>query len=260
MTGLWHLDEGAGSTSADSSGNGHGATLNLAPTWAAGESGSGLTFNGTSYLTAPLGTWFGNNNALSASAWVYATATTNGPIFGVTDTLPGTTWNMPFLSIAESTVYGWLWSMTNNNPLSATVSLNAWHLLTITYDPNGAGAGLGKETFYVDGVASQSANITYWPSGHSAFLSTQIQNAKPTAVTNSILNGTVDELRAYTRVLSAGEIALLYNARQVCSGSACTGCPTGTTSCGGGVCQNTACGACGSPCAGTQQCVAGTCL
>ena len=166
---------------------------------------------------------------------------------------------MPFLSIAGSTVYGWLWSMTNR-PLSATVSLNAWHLLTITYDPNGAGAGLGKEIFYVDGVASQSANITYWPSGHSAFLSTQIQNAKPSAVTNSILNGTVDELRAYTRVLSAGEIALLYNARQGCTGSACTGCPTGTTSCGGGVCQNTACGACGSPCSGTQQCVAGTCL
>ena len=126
---------------------------------------------------------------------------------------------MPFLSIAGSTVYGWLWSMTNNNPLSATVSLNAWHLLTITYDPNGGGAGIGKEIFYVDGAASQSADITYWPSGNSDFLTTQIQGAKPSAVTNNILNGTIDELRAYTRVLSAGEIALLYNARQVCTGS-----------------------------------------
>ena len=259
MSGLWHLDEGSGATSADSSGNGHAATLNSSPTWVTGESGKGLTFNGTSYLTATLGNWFGNNNPLSASAWVFATSTSNGPIFGVTDTLPGTNWNMPFLSISGSTVYGWLWSMTNNNPLSATVSLNAWHLLTITYDPTGGAASTGQEIFYVDGEASQSADITYWPSGNSDFLTTQIQGAKPSGV-NNILTGTVDELRAYTRVLSPGEIALLYNARQVCTGSVCTGCPTGTTSCGAGVCQNTACGACGSPCTGTQQCVSGTCM
>jgi hypothetical protein len=259
MAGLWHLDEGSGSTSADSSGNNNTATLNSSPGWVTGESGNGLAFDGTSYVTATLGSWFGNNNPLSASAWVFATSTTNGPIFGVTDTLPGANWNMPFLSIAGSTVYGWLWSMTNNNPLSATVSLNAWHLLTITYDPNGGTAGTGQEIFYVDGAASQSSDITYWPSGNSDFLTTQIQGAKPSGV-NNILTGTIDELRAYTRVLSAGEIALLYNARQACAGSVCTGCPTGTTSCGGGVCQNTACGACGSPCSGTQQCVSGTCM
>jgi hypothetical protein len=259
MTGLWHLDDGAGTSPIDSSGNGNGATINGSPSWVAGESGQALSFNGTTYLTATLGSWFGNNNPLSASAWVFATATTNGPIFGVTDTLPGTNWNMPFLSIAGSTVYGWLWSMTNNNPLAATVSLNAWHLLTITYDPTGGAAGTGQEIFYVDGAVSQSSDITYWPSGNSDFLTTQIQGAKPSGV-NNILSGTVDELRAYTRVLSAGEIALLYNARQVCTASVCSGCPTGTTSCSGGVCQNAACGACGSPCTGTQKCVSGTCM
>jgi hypothetical protein len=260
MSGLWHLDEGSGATSADSSGNGNTATLNSSPTWVTGESGQGLTFNGTSYMTATLGSWWGNNNTLSASAWVYATSTTNGPIFGVTQTLPGTNWDMPFLSIAGSTVFGWLWQVNGNTPLSATVTLNAWHMLTITYDPNGGGAGVGKEIFYVDGVASSSGTGTYAPSGTTDYLTTQIQGAKPSAVTNSILKGTIDELRAYTRVLSPGEIVLLYNARQVCTASACTGCPSGTTSCGAGVCQNTACGACGSPCTGTQQCVSGTCM
>jgi len=259
MSGLWHLDEGSGATSADSSGNGHPATLNGSPTWVTGESGKGLTFNGTSYMTAALGSWWGGNNTLSANAWVFATSSSNGPIFGVTDILPGTNWDMPFLSIAGSTVYGWLWQVNGNTPLSATVALNAWHMLTITYDPNGGGAGVGKEILYVDGLASSSGTGTYSPSGNSDFLTTQIQGAKPSGV-NNILTGTIDELRGYTRVLSPGEIALLYNARQVCSGSACTGCPTGTTSCGAGVCQNTACGACGSPCTGTQQCVSGTCM
>ena len=261
MSGLWHLDEGSGSTAADSSGNGNGATLNSSPSWTTGYSGSGsaLTFNGTSYMTATLGSWWGSNNTLSASAWVYATSSTNGPIFGVTNQLPGTNWDMPFLSINGSTVYGWLWQVNGNTPLSATVSLNAWHFLAITYDPNGGGSGVGQEIFYVDGVASASGTGTYSPSMGTDYLTTQIQGAKPTGV-NSILTGTIDELRGYTRVLSAGEISLLYNARQSCSGSSCGGCPTGTTDCGSNVCQNTACGACGSPCSGTQQCVSGTCM
>jgi hypothetical protein len=263
MVGLWHLDDGSGSTAADSSGNGHTATLNSSPTWVTGESGDALTFNGTSYLTAPLGTWFINNVTLSASAWVYATSTTNGPIFGVTDVLPGTSWDMPFLSINGSTVYGWLWQVNGNTPLSATVSLNAWHMLTITYDPNGGGAGVGQEIFYVDGVQSSSGTGTYSPAstqgGTTDFLTTQIQGAKPSGV-NTILSGTIDELRGYNRVLSAGEISLLYSAQQTCVASSCGGCPTGTTSCGSNVCQNTTCGPCGSPCSGTQQCVSGTCM
>jgi hypothetical protein len=260
MAGLWHLDEGSGSTSADSSGNGNTATLVGSPTWTSGESGNALTFNGsTNYLYATLGTWFGGNNALSASAWVYATSTTNGPVFGVARTSDGNVWDMPFLSINGSTVYGWLWQVNGNTPLSATVSLNAWHFLTITYDP----ASGGTENFYVDGALSSSGAGTYSPSGVSDFLTTEIQGAVPSGV-NHLLNGTIDELRAYTRVLSAGEISLLYNAQQTCVGSVCGGCTTGTTLCGGG-CTNTLadsnnCNMCGNVCPGAQKCVAGSCM
>ena len=58
---------------------------------------------------------------------------------------------MPFLSINGSTVFGWLWQVNGNTPLSATVTLNAWHLLTITYDPS---AQRRPEKFYVDGALS----------------------------------------------------------------------------------------------------------
>ena len=46
---------------------------------------------------------------------------------------------------------------------------------------------------------------------------------------NSLLKGTLDEARAYSRVLSAGEIKLMYDARSSCTGSSCGGCPTGMT-------------------------------
>jgi hypothetical protein len=260
MAGLWHMDEGAGATSADASGSGHTLTLVNSPTWTAGQTGNGLSFNGTTnYVTATLGATFGGNNALSASAWVYATSTTNGPIFGVTETLPGVNWDMPFLSIDGSTVYGWLWQVNGNTPLSATVSLNSWHMLTITYDPTGT----GTERFYVDGALSSSGTGTYSPSGATDFLTTYISGAKPAGV-NSYLTGTIDELRAYNRLLSAGEIALLYSARQACTASTCGGCPSGTTSCSG-ACTNTLydrnnCNACGNVCPGVQTCVAGTCM
>jgi hypothetical protein len=261
MAGLWHMDEGSGTTSADSSGSSHPLTLNNGPTWTTGQSSNGLSFDGVDdYATATLGATFGGNNAISASAWVYTTSTTNGPIFGVTQTLPGTNWNMPFLSINGATVYGWLWQVNGNTPLSATVSLNAWHMLTITYDP----ASGGTERFYVDGALSSSGTGTYSPSGAIDFLTTYIGGAKPSGV-NSYLTGTIDELRAYNRVLSAGEIALLYNARQTCTASSCSGCPSGTTSCSGSVCTNTLydknnCNGCGTVCPGAQTCVAGTCM
>ena len=135
LIGHWQLDEGSGTTSVDSSGNGNTATLSGA-TWTDGYSGEAVAGNGSStYVSANLGlSTFGTNSALTASAWVYATATTNGPVFGVTSLPVGGGWNMPFLSIAGATAYGWLWGVpgtnSNTSPLAATVSLNAWHFLT----------------------------------------------------------------------------------------------------------------------------------
>jgi hypothetical protein len=258
LAGWWRMDEGSGATSADASGANHPLALASNPTWTTGQSGNGLAFNGANYATATLGTTFGGNNAISASAWVYATSTSNGPIFGVAQTLPGGGWNMPFLSINGSTVYGWLWQVNGNTPLSATVSLNTWHMLTITYDPSGGGI----ERFYVDGVLSSSGTGMFSPSGSAVHYTTYIGGAKPSGV-NSYLNGTIDEVRAYNRLLTAGEVALLYNARLVCAASTCSACPPGMQMCGG-VCTNTLydnnhCNACGMVCGGGTTCVGGSC-
>ncbi|HZL17991.1 MAG TPA: LamG-like jellyroll fold domain-containing protein, partial [Polyangia bacterium] len=265
LLGLWHLDEGSGSTSADSSGTGNDLTLVGSPNWVTGEAGDGLQLNGTNYMYANIGTPFTTSTTISANAWVFATSSTNGPIFGVSQTTTGSVWDMPFLSINGSTVYGWLWQVNGNNPLAATVTLNAWHMLTITYDPSGS----GTESFYVDGVLSSSGTGTFVGASTgmmtpvSVYLITSIPGAKPPGV-NSVLTGTIDELRGYTRVLSAGEISLLYNARQTCVASSCGGCPTGTTLCTS-VCTNLQadknnCNSCGHACTSGQTCVAGACM
>ena len=266
LIGHWKLDEGSGTTSADSSGTGNSATLSGA-TWTTGYSGNAVAGNGSSSsVSANLGSYFGTNSPLTASAWVYATATTNGPVFGVTTIPAGGGWNMPFLSIAGATAYGWLWGVpgtdSNTSPLAATVSLNAWHFLAITYAPSG---GSGTEKFYVDGALAGTATGAYQPSGLVDSWSTYIRDAKPSAVTNSYLNGEVDEVRAYSRALSAAEISILYNARQTCSSSTCGGCTTGEVLCGGACTDKTIdpsnCGTCGTSCntSGGESCIASSC-
>jgi hypothetical protein len=264
LVGRWKMNEGTGATTADASGNARTATLTNTPTWSAGYSGYGLTFDGVSeYLNAPLGTSFGGNNTLTASAWVYATSATNGPIFGVTDTAPGGGWNMPFLSINGATVYGHIWMVNSNVPLSATVTLNAWHHLAITYDPTLAS---NNEKFYVDGALSSQGTGTFSPSGVTTYWTTYIPGAKPTNV-NSLLTGLIDDVRGWNRALSATEIAVVYNARRSCAASTCsTTCPTGEFMCSG-TCTNRTidtnnCGACGTVCntAGGQVCTGSSCV
>jgi hypothetical protein len=261
LLGRWHLDEGAGATSADSSGNGNTATLTNGPAWVSGYEVNALQFNGTSsYAEAPIGTWFGSNNTLSVGAWVYATATTNGPIFGVTAASPPGGWNLPFLSINGATVWVGLWSGASGNYVSATVSLNAWHYLVMTYDP----AGSGTRTFYVDGALSATTTVTYSPSGVADYWSTDIPGSKPAGV-NQFLNGIVDEVRAYNRVLSAGEVSSLYTARLACSGSVCAACPGSLMACSGSCVDTTTdsnnCAGCGITCntAAGESCTASVC-
>ncbi|MHC4703406.1 MAG: hypothetical protein ACYTFQ_22800, partial [Planctomycetota bacterium] len=47
ILGMWLLDEGAGDTTEDASGNGNDGTLMGGPNWVAGQSGNALEFTGS---------------------------------------------------------------------------------------------------------------------------------------------------------------------------------------------------------------------
>lgn len=70
LDGQWHLDEGSGTTTADSSGNGNNGTLTASATWVGGLFGRALSFNGTpGYVTVP-GARSLQTPQVSVSAWV----------------------------------------------------------------------------------------------------------------------------------------------------------------------------------------------
>ncbi|MEM3781439.1 MAG: LamG domain-containing protein [Candidatus Micrarchaeaceae archaeon] len=163
-------------------------------------------FNGqSSYIYGSLTNYFGGNNPLTAMAWAYITPNTNGPIFGVTDSPPNGGWNMPFLSNNGLTIFGWIWGVNGNNPLSYTVPSSGWYYLAITYNPSGS----GTEVFYVNGQAVASATGQYSPSGATDYWTTYISGAKPSGV-NSYLFGRIANVQAYSTNLTASEIYSLY--------------------------------------------------
>ncbi len=169
-----------------------------------------MSFNGTAYAYAPIGSYFGNNNDLTASAWVYATPNTNGPIFGVTDSGAASGgWNMPFLSENGLELRGWIWGVDGNNPINYTVPHAGWYNLIISYN-----ATAGSETFYVDGNAVGSGTGAYSSSGAFDYWTTYITGAKPANV-NPILSGTISDLQLYNVALSPSQAIQLYDNNSV---------------------------------------------
>ncbi|MGC8652280.1 MAG: LamG-like jellyroll fold domain-containing protein [Candidatus Micrarchaeia archaeon] len=162
-------------------------------------------FNGANYAYGSVTSYFGGNNPLTAVAWAYITPSANGPIFGVTSCPPGGCWNMPFLSEEGLVVFGWIWGVNSNNPISYGVQYPGWHMLAVTYNP----AGSGTETFYVNGIAVGTASGQYSSSGATDYWTTYISGAKPAGMVNNY-DSLIANVQAYSINLTAPQIMSLY--------------------------------------------------
>ncbi|MDE1824836.1 MAG: LamG domain-containing protein [Candidatus Micrarchaeota archaeon] len=163
---------------------------------------TGLT---NQYMYAPVGKYFGNNNQLTASEWTYVSSTNNGPSLGITNVPPNGGWDMPFLSEGGLTVFGWIWTVNGNNPLSYTVPSAGWYHLAITYNPSGSGI----ENFYVNGNMVASGTGQYSPSTTLDYWTTSLVGAKPTGV-NAYLTGQIANVQFYNQSLTSNQIMQLY--------------------------------------------------
>lgn len=69
LIGLWRLDEGAGTTAYDSSGNGHDGILIGDPTWTAGKIGGALEFDGQNDVV-DLGAFDVEGSGITLAGWM----------------------------------------------------------------------------------------------------------------------------------------------------------------------------------------------
>ena len=199
LVAYWKFDEGTGTTTADSSGNGNAGTLINGPQWAPGIAGKALYFDGIDdNVTVLDSTTLNPSSAFTISAWVN----------------PATTFT-DFRSILVKNYKYYLYSNVigycgDGNPVGgfsetanttvcqpSPLPINTWTHLSLTYD----GSML---TLYRGGiaVASSTASGTLQPTTETLQIGASQYG--------EYFQGLIDEVRIYSRALKATEIQAIY--------------------------------------------------
>lgn len=196
LAAYWAFDAGTGTVAADSSGNGRNGTINGA-TWTTGVKGNALSFNGvtnavtlsTADIPPP---W-------TLGVWVNKQATANP-----TQTLMhGTTGFLKLEQFNNTKQVGF--TIGPDYSFNYQIPVNTWTHLTYV-------GTASSTTLYVNGVQVDSMNVSLdLPMG-------QIGDTIHWTV-----NGTLDEMRAYGRALSASEVQTLAGGLLDLNGNALDG-------------------------------------
>ncbi len=208
LVGYWKLDEtSAGSTAKDSSGDGHDGTPSNSPSpsistpYTTFPDLRSLSLNGSNqYLT--MSSFTSTASAYTFSAWVNPTSLSQGSFGGGTggsiiDANDDGSTDGYDLSI-ENTGKIWWWPAPNADLRSTgTISLNKWTHIAVTYQSG------GTVKMYINGVLDSTHTGTVAPQ-----TATHFKIASESWITG-YWKGNLDDIRMYTRALSATEIAAL---------------------------------------------------
>ena len=192
------MDEGAGTTTKDSSGQGNTGTLtgaNGLPVWTAGCKRSGcLTFDGVDdYITTSFSLNPSTSN-FTASVWVYlnAAAASKSIIQQLNGVGTGRTWlGINSGSLQFGSFLGGTDTLTGTVP-----NAGQWYHLAITNSS-------GTLTIYLNGVSVVSAARTIESS-------TGVLEFATSKGHTNFLSGLLDDVRIYNRALTTQEINDLY--------------------------------------------------
>lgn len=210
MVAQWKMNEGSGSTAADTSGNGRTMTFSNSPPWAAGQdsvAGHAIgPFNGTSQ-SGSVGAISQISGATTATlcGWVNRAASA-GAAFGQTTNISTR------FEIAADSSGNWYCEAENSASASFPHFLQAatgWHFLAMVYD--GSQTGLARVTAYFDGAVQ---TLTAGGLNPGSSLATGSQQG-PFFIGYDVQGGfspsSYDDIRVYNRTLSSSEVTTLFN-------------------------------------------------
>ncbi len=208
LVGWWTMDEGSGSTAADSSGYGNMGTLTNEPTWTTGKVGQAVQMDGTNdYITLGAPTSLNLTGPFTVMAWVKRDSLSDWARIGGKYYYSGGSsgsWEIDggqgYLRCYVKA--GGVWSGADA-PAGTFNQTSTWYMVGCVY--NGS-----RILTYINGT-QQSSN---WASGTVATSSypTSIGTTSDGVSAQNYMNGAFDEFRIYNRALSAAEIAAIYNA------------------------------------------------
>lgn len=209
------FDEGSGDTATDYTGNGNNGTLVASPTWISGagnvapvsfSNDYALSFNGsTQNVVIPTTSALDGFSAFTISIWIYPTSNSrkmfiSKRVSGVAPyylDITGSTGKVAFFS-ANGANYKYYTTPTSSVPL------NQWSNIIATFN------GSTDIKIYVGGVSqtltlADSAGTDFTAIGSNAFDVTIGSYDKGTST--YFFQGYIDDVRLYSRVLTATEIA-----------------------------------------------------
>jgi hypothetical protein len=189
----WKLDETDGTAAADASGNGNAGTLVNGPVSTAGKVGTALSFNGSNqYASLASVSGLAKGNAPhTVAAWIRVNALPSYRAWILQLGNEGSGSHHWLINSSGGTQFG-VWS---GNQAQPSLPVGQWKHVAITFD----GATLKS---YVDGTLAQSVAATFNLQGVPLTVA-QAHNGE------NAFNGTVDDVRVYSRALSAAEVAAL---------------------------------------------------
>ena len=196
----YSFDEGAGSTAADSSGNGHTGVITGA-TWVAGKYGGALSFNGTSARVdlGSLGTFY--QSGFTLEAWVQKASATKNDVGVVGTWTSGASGPMIWVDHIATRYHLTLGSSLSSYLDSGQSPVaGVWQHLAATYDGTTA-------RFYVDGVQVASRTVSGGVGSSDVW-----RIGAYGATAGNFFDGLIDNVRVYSRALTATEVQSNMNA------------------------------------------------
>jgi alpha-tubulin suppressor-like RCC1 family protein len=213
--GQWLFSEGSGTTTADSSGNGHTGTLGSGVTWAAPEVGAhSIATNGTATGAVTVtGAVVNTSASYTASAWVYLNA-----IGGANETFVSIN---GLASPAGTTISGFYLQFqggTDQFAYSARASDSTGATLTQALGPANVAAGTWYHIVGVDNVSAGTIALyvngslqatTAFTSAWQATGNTMIGQGMYSGAATDFVTGKIDDVALYSSALTAAQVAAL---------------------------------------------------
>jgi hypothetical protein len=202
LVASYSFNEGSGATTADRSGNGLTGTLNNMTWTTAGRFGNGLVFNGSNgYVDLGNPAALQLTGSMTLEAWVKAAANPgdDGFIIGKSD---GPGWQLK--TSPDNGPHQFCTKVSETTTLAArrfstsTRALNTWYHVAAVYDATARTLQL-----YVNGVVENGVSAGTVP---AAQLNRAVNVLIGRRADGFFFNGTIDEVRIYSRALSSAEI------------------------------------------------------
>jgi hypothetical protein len=199
LVGSYPFSEGTGTVSSNATGQGNDLTL-TGTAWTTGKSGNALSFNGGDI--AQVDSLFGSPSNVTVAAWARCTG------------IPGSGGELVSLANSvlirfDSDVRGLYYTGSVYRQAVYGFSLcdSAWHHIAYTVDPANS-----SQILYIDGNSGSSSGFSDALAYDGTVPRLAIGHHADISNANYDWNGQIDDVRVYSRALTAAEIASIYSA------------------------------------------------